>query len=131
VGRRAQGARQGALLCTPSLSLCLSLSLSRARHATPALLCSPLPCSPCCTIKSLGLGDDVAQLCAEPKIVDEINKQVKAVCKSKLVGFETPKKIGLVADPWSVENDLLTAAMKLKRIPIVARHKDELDVLYS
>ena len=50
---------------------------------------------------------------------------------ASLVGFETPKKIGLVADPWSVENDLLTAAMKLKRIPIVARHKDELDVLYS
>ena len=50
---------------------------------------------------------------------------------ASLVGFETPKKIGLVADPWSVENDLLTAAMKLKRVPIVARHKAQLDALYS
>ena len=81
--------------------------------------------------KSLGLGDDVATLCAEPKIVDEVNKQIKAVCKSKLVAFETPKKIGLVADAWSVDNDLLTAAMKLKRIPIVAKHRAELDVLYA
>ena len=81
--------------------------------------------------KSLGLGEDIATLCAEPKIVDEVTKQIKAVCKAKLVPFETPKKIGLVAETWTPENDLLTAAMKLKRIPIVAAHKAQLDALYA
>lgn len=32
---------------------------------------------------------------------------------------------------WTPENDLLTAAMKLKRVPIVAKHKEVLDKLYS
>ena len=54
-----------------------------------------------------------------------------AACKGKLVGFETPRRVGLVAEPWTPENDLLTAAMKLKRIPIVAAHKAQLDALYA
>ncbi len=81
--------------------------------------------------KSKGLGEDVAALCANKEIIAEVSKQCLAVCKPKLVGFEIPKKIGLVADPWTPENDLLTAAMKLKRIPIIERHKAELDALYS
>ena len=39
--------------------------------------------------------------------------------------------IGLVAETWTPDNDLLTAAMKLKRIPIVPKHKAELDALYA
>lgn len=81
--------------------------------------------------KSMGLGDDVPTLCANKQIIAEVSKQCLAVCKPKLVGFEIPKKIGLVADTWTPDNDLLTAAMKLKRIPIVAKHKAELDKLYS
>ena len=62
---------------------------------------------------------------------NQVSKQCLAVCKPKLVSFEIPKKIGLVAETWTPDNDLLTAAMKLKRIPIVAKHKAELDALYS
>lgn len=36
-----------------------------------------------------------------------------------------------VDDPWTPENELLTAAMKLKRKPICDRHKAELDKLYK
>ena len=61
-----------------------------------------------------------------------MSKRCLAACKgAKLAGFEIPKKIGLVDDPWTPENDLLTAAMKLKRVPIVAKHKAQLDTLYS
>jgi long-subunit acyl-CoA synthetase (AMP-forming) len=107
--------------------------------------------------KSLGLGEDVPTLCANKQIIAEVSKQCLpvltltspnpnphpkpdpnqvskqclAVCKPKLVSFEIPKKIGLVAETWTPDNDLLTAAMKLKRIPIVAKHKAELDALYS
>jgi len=45
-----------------------------------------------------------------------VSKSCLAACKAaKLTGFEIPQKIGLVADPWTPENDMLTAAMKLKR----------------
>jgi long-subunit acyl-CoA synthetase (AMP-forming) len=62
---------------------------------------------------------------------EQVSKQCLAVCKPKLVGFEIPKVLGLVAETWTPDNDLLTAAMKLKRIPIVAKHKAELDALYA
>ena len=42
-----------------------------------------------------------------------------------------PKRIGLVAEAWTVENELLTAAMKLKRAPIVKKHLVQLDALYG
>ena len=67
----------------------------------------------------------------DKRVVAEVSKQCAAACKGKLVGFEIPKKLALVAETWTPENDLLTAAMKLKRVPIVAKHKEVLDELYS
>merc|ERR1712166_1072311 len=55
--------------------------------------------------KSLGLGEDVPTLCANKQIIAEVSKQCLAVCKPKLVGFEIPKKIGLVAETWTPDND--------------------------
>jgi len=80
---------------------------------------------------SMGLGTDATALCKSEKVVAEVLKQIHAVVKGKLVPFETPKKIALVDDPWTPENELLTAAMKLKRKPICDRHKSELDKLYA
>eukprot|EP00971_Amphidinium_carterae_P008680 170678-Amphidinium_carterae.1 len=37
--------------------------------------------------------------------------------------MEVPKKFVLVSDPWTPENDMLTAALKLKRPLIADRHK--------
>ena len=54
-----------------------------------------------------------------PKVADATAPVALQVCKPKLVGFEIPKRLGLVAETWTPDNDLLTAAMKLKRIPIV------------
>jgi long-chain acyl-CoA synthetase len=71
------------------------------------------------------------ELCVDPKLVAEVTRRCQAACKGKLVGFEIPKKIGLVSETWTPENDLLTAAMKLKRIPICKKHAAELDVLYK
>ena len=53
-------------------------------------------------------------------------------CKaSKLAKFEIPAQILLVADDWTVENELLTAAMKLKRQALKKKYDAELDKLYS
>ena len=114
----------------PLVEIPLCYAESSRSHCV-ALICPSHP-----ALKALGasLGvatDDVAALCVEPKVVAEVSKQCLAVCKGKLVGFETPTKFGLVAETWTPENDLLTAAMKLKRVPIVAAHKAQLDALYA
>ena len=46
----------------------------------------------------MGIGEtDVHKLCEDPKIIAEVSKRCTEVCKkSKLVAFETPKKLSLI-----------------------------------
>jgi long-subunit acyl-CoA synthetase (AMP-forming) len=95
-----------------------------------ALICPQKP-------KIMNLGEELKvtgsyeQLCVDPKIVDTVSKALIAQCKaSKLIEFEIPKKYALIAEAWTPENDLLTAAMKLKRPIIADKHKDEIAKLY-
>jgi long-subunit acyl-CoA synthetase (AMP-forming) len=80
----------------------------------------------------LGLGSDFEALCTKKEIVDRVMSACKEQCKQqKLVEFEIPKKIALISDLWTPENDMLTAAMKLKRPIIASKHKAEIDALYA
>ncbi len=45
--------------------------------------------------------------------------------------FETPGAITLVADEWTPESGLVTAAQKLKRKPIQERYQQDLDRMYK
>lgn len=82
--------------------------------------------------QELGIQKDFEALCTEPRIIEKLSEALKAQCKAqKLAEFEIPKKYGLIADLWTPENDMLTAAMKLKRPAIVGAHKDVIDRLYA
>ena len=87
----------------------------------------------------------------------EVLKSVTAVAKPKLAAFELPKALGLLAEPWTPDNDMArarattthlspsrqltpahgttraqtTAAMKLKRANIVAANKALLTKIYA
>jgi len=82
--------------------------------------------------KSLGLeSEDVEVLCEDPKIVAEVSKQILAAVKGKLIGFEIPKKIALIAETFTPENDMLTSAFKLKRKPAADKHRAVINKLYG
>ena len=82
--------------------------------------------------KSLGCAsDDVATLCDDDKVIAEVTKQCLAACKGKLVGFEIPRKFGLIADTFTPENEMLTSAFKLKRKPASDKHKALINKLYG
>jgi len=75
---------------------------------------------------------DFAKLCDNQTIVAEISKDLLAACKeARLQAFEIPKKVGLISELWTPENDMLTAAMKLKRPLIVKKHQADIDRLYA
>merc|ERR1712232_441485 len=66
-------------------------------------------------------------LCKNPKIIIEVQQSLAEACKKcGLVDFEMPRKIALLPGDedgqpaWTPENDLLTAAMKLKR-PLITK----------
>lgn len=80
----------------------------------------------------LGLGSDFEALCQDPQVVEKVTAACNDQCKqAKLVAFEFPSKYALVSELWTPENDLLTAAMKLKRPIIAAKHKADIDKMYA
>mmetsp|Transcript_16832 Transcript_16832/g.27915 ORF Transcript_16832/g.27915 Transcript_16832/m.27915 type:complete len:742 (+) Transcript_16832:110-2335(+) len=81
--------------------------------------------------KELGLPDlDIEALCEHKSIIDEVTKRCHNKCKGKLVGFETPKKFGLVADTWTPENDMMTSAFKIKRKDVERKHLQLIESIY-
>lgn len=82
----------------------------------------------------LGMQADasMATLCSSAPVVEAVLKDITLHCKAaKLASFETPTKLILVSDEWTVENEMLTTTMKIKRKQIVERHKQEIDAVYK
>ncbi|KAF8410881.1 hypothetical protein HHK36_003418 [Tetracentron sinense] len=75
---------------------------------------------------------DFPDLCQKDETVREIQQSLSKVAKvAKLDKFETPAKLKLLADPWTPESGLVTAALKLKREQLKSKFKDELQKLYE
>mmetsp|Transcript_33515 Transcript_33515/g.58708 ORF Transcript_33515/g.58708 Transcript_33515/m.58708 type:complete len:663 (-) Transcript_33515:23-2011(-) len=82
--------------------------------------------------QKLGVQGTHAEVCSNPKVVEKVLSDISTFARSGgLFGFEIPKAIYLSPTPFSIENDLLTPTMKLKRHDAKLRFKDELKRLYS
>jgi len=55
----------------------------------------------------------------------------QAAKQGKLERFEIPTKVKLLAEPWTPESGLVTAAMKLKREAVRKAFAGDLKALYS
>lgn len=81
-------------------------------------------------------GYAVALVTAEtqPSLPDaaEVVKAFAAIGKAKkLTKFEIPTKVYVCKDAWTPENDMTTAALKLKRNSIVSHYKSQIDSMYA
>lgn len=82
-------------------------------------------------IEGAPAGASLAELCANQTVIDAVVADVAACCtKAKLAKFEIPTKVVLIEELWTPDNDMLTAVNKLKRKPIEAKHKDQIDAVY-
>jgi len=73
-----------------------------------------------------------AEACLDPAVVaDVLEKLKKHAATQKLQRFEIPDSIFLVAEPWTPESGLITAAFKLKRKALENTFKDDLVELYA
>jgi long-chain acyl-CoA synthetase len=73
---------------------------------------------------------DHAELVADPKVQKQYEAIVKKV-NATLEHHETIKKVGIVAEEWTVENGELTPSMKLKRRVILEKYKGKIDAMYG
>lgn len=65
---------------------------------------------------------------AKKAMVEELTKTGK---EARLKGFEMVKAVHLDAEPFSVENDLMTPSMKVKRPQLLVHYKKEVDDMYA
>lgn len=61
---------------------------------------------------------------------DALLAAVEARCKD-FPGYARIRRVIVAEEPWTLENDLMTATLKLKRSKIIEHFKDRLDALYE
>ena len=74
--------------------------------------------------------DDHKALVEEEKVQDLYTAEIKKAC-AEFAGYETPKKIHIIAEEFSTENGILTPTLKLKRRVILERYGKILEALYE
>jgi long-chain acyl-CoA synthetase len=63
---------------------------------------------------------------AEKIVLERVQRQIKS-----FPGYAQIYRAAILAQPWTIENGLLTPTMKLKRNKVMDTHRGELDQLYA
>ncbi|MEO8165401.1 MAG: long-chain fatty acid--CoA ligase, partial [Betaproteobacteria bacterium] len=63
---------------------------------------------------------------ARKLVLERVQRQIKS-----FPGFAQIHRVAALAEPWTIENGLLTPTMKLKRAKVVDSYKKEFDELYA
>lgn len=79
--------------------------------------------------KANGLAGDAEALVADATVRAEIERRIAAV-NTNLAKFETIKRFELLAEPFTVENGLLTPTLKVRRKNVMQRYGDLIESLY-
>ena len=80
---------------------------------------------------SAGLeADDPQALLADSTCQAHLQEQFFSEMRD-LARFETPKKVGLIADPFTIENESLTPTQKVKRAVVAKRYSDLIESFYA
>lgn len=75
---------------------------------------------------------DFGHLCSDPKVNAAILKGLQDTARQyKLKSIETVRAVHVTHDEWTPDNDMLTAAQKLKRNNVIKEYKKEIDQLYE
>lgn len=78
--------------------------------------------------EGIGASDDEALL-ADSTCQEHLREQFFAELRD-LASFETPKKVGLLAEPFTVDNGMLTPTQKVKRTVVAGRYAALIESFY-
>src|SRR5579859_1006435 len=74
----------------------------------------------------VGISDIMRDEAAQKLVLGRVQRQIKS-----FPGYAQIHRVAVMAQPWSIENGLLTPTMKLKRQKVVDACKKEYDALYA
>ncbi|XP_054158441.1 long-chain-fatty-acid--CoA ligase 4-like [Oppia nitens] len=86
--------------------------------------------------RQLNIGDDdstaLDEICANSLVVKHIHQSlIETSYGQGLNRREIPTMITVCHQPWTPDNGLLTGAMKLKRVPIMDKHRKDIDAMFA
>ncbi|KAL8878227.1 MAG: hypothetical protein Q9198_003917 [Flavoplaca austrocitrina] len=74
----------------------------------------------------------IGAACKDPKVRKAVVKELEKVGrKNSFAGYERVKNCYLYLDPFTIDNELLTPTLKLKRPQTAKMYRKELDELYA
>lgn len=74
----------------------------------------------------------VEDFCENKMLINEIIKDCDKIGRNNdLKGFELPKKIAIIKEPFSLENNLLTPTLKMKVKEIKNKYSEEIKTMYA
>lgn len=75
--------------------------------------------------------EDHGVLLQEKKVTDFLDKEITTHLRQTYGGYEIPQKILYTAEPFTLENGLLTQTLKLKREKVLEKYGQALEALYG
>jgi long-chain acyl-CoA synthetase len=80
--------------------------------------------------QQVGVRHDMAESLNDTRVEKEVLQRIAEQIK-EFPGYAKVRRVLLLTEPWSIENDLLTPTLKLKRAKVVARFEKEIGQLYQ
>lgn len=76
--------------------------------------------------------DAISQACRDKRVKKQVLKEMDEVIKkTNFSGFERVRNVYLCLDPFTIDNELMTPTLKLKRSQVARRFRKEIDELYE
>lgn len=66
----------------------------------------------------------------DKQVHNEVLKRIKE-CLKQFPGYAKIRRVTPLLDPWTVENDLLTPTLKIKRARVIDKFHDRIDLMYK
>jgi long-chain acyl-CoA synthetase len=76
-------------------------------------------------------GTPPSELIRLPQVESMIMESIVAHLKHKFGGYEIPKQLILIDEPFSIDNGMLTQTLKLRRRTVLERYADRIDSVYA
>lgn len=122
---------EGIYMRSPLVAQCFLHGESVKSSAVAVVVPDPEVVGPWAQKHSLA-GSSLADWVQSPELRAAIEASMREVADAAgLKGFERARAVHVVAEPFSVENDLLTPTFKLKRPQIRDRFKTEIEAMYA
>ncbi len=78
-----------------------------------------------------GVSSDPGDLLASEEFKTMLTEEIKSHLKKNFGRYEIPEKYLFIGEDFTVENNMLTQTMKLKRRVVIDRYANEIEKLYS